>query len=71
VNLAINIRFTVTGIFASRRSPAERTRVDGGTLLPLRDPVQASNEFCSQLGLAGADKEKNDDTQQRTQIQDS
>src|SRR5258708_40234431 len=31
---------------------------EGRILLPLSDPVQASNQLCSQLGLAGADKEK-------------
>jgi len=58
VNPAINIHCTGLVFLLVDGLQRRELGFEGRILLPLSDPVQASNQLCSQLGLAGADKEK-------------
>ncbi len=58
MNPAINIHCTGLVFLLVDGLQRRELGFEGRILLPLSDPVQASNQLCSQLGLAGADKEK-------------
>jgi len=70
VNPVINMTLHGDCILLVDGVQAGSTRLPEGIIDHLRDTVAASKIF-SQVGLAGAEKEKNAVQQQRTQIQDS